>query len=150
MNKRLNAKEQGDLIELAAALTLINGIGLQERISSAPGGARDFGLLKSLVSKTLSRVFATVPLEQLKRIKRQFELIEISSGVRGVGASDADKKYGRFVSHEDLRELIKGCSDKCDICDKSAETRRNCKLRKALNALPVDHEICLDDFDIIV
>lgn len=147
MIKRLNAYEQADVLDIAAAISLAERVQLDERLAGVKYGKRDLGMARSALVRVLEHIFETVPLEQLKSIRRQLQLIEFSTGVKGAGVTQADKTYGRFLTFEQIGALVDACRDTCMLCDKLPGTLKRCKLRKALDALPLNVDMCLDEFE---
>ena len=142
MDKRANFAELENLYTYCAALSIVESFETP-RLSSA--GTKRLRTVRTMMGHILEEYFATMPVDQLEHVRRQLPLIRYTTGVSPVAVAQDAKRFGRFLTFEEIRVLMEGCADKCLMCDRKPGTVKACKLRKLLSSLPVEIPLCLDE-----
>lgn len=134
--KRLTASERKGLYHMFAALEgMVNSTSLQRRIDSIPGCKRLVNSAKGMLGKATEQVMESMPLEQVKSVRRQLPGLRYSISIANVSGKEM-KQDGMWLSWEALEALTEGVRDHCLMCTCNTEEQRRCKLAKALDELP--------------
>lgn len=142
MDKHASYRELESIYTYCAALSIVEDF---ESSRLGPAGLKRLRTVRTMMGHMLDEIFQTIPVEQLEHVRRQLPLIRYTTGVSPVAVAQDAKRFGRFLTFEEIRELLAGCEDKCLICDRSKGTVKACKLRKLLSSLPVEIPLCLDE-----
>lgn len=129
--QQLSGHERRAMEQLVAFLSQCSthGKALRERLSTVPGGWRDWRLMESLAAKLYCALGETLTDRQFIQFKKleQFGTCQITltSAARG---NDYD-----FVSMSALKTIIRTCVEShCSMCVKNDADIRGCGLRKNL------------------
>lgn len=135
--RRLQGYEQEALWNLMAAEHSLNRTeGLKRRFGQITMGNADIGLLKAKTKALLERCMDTVPTDQLLSIRRNLGAVRIQIGIQR--PTNRQDEFGRWISWDAIGGMEEAMKEHCMMCDKSFDDRCKCKLRKALNELPID------------
>lgn len=142
MEKRANFRELEQIYNWCAAMSIADAF---ETRRLSPAGLKRLRTVRTMAMHILEEIFSTLPDDQLMHIRRQLPLIRYTAGVQAVAVPSDAKRFGRFLTFEELSLLLDGCTDKCLMCDRKPGTVKACKLRKLMSSLPVDIPLCLDE-----
>lgn len=134
--KRMPAGERQDFMHLVAAMTAMNYLDpLEPRFSRIKRGKWMFRTAKGIINKLYEETLKTLPLEQMKSIRRQLIGLRYSLHIVNVNGKDY-KNDGIWLSWEALEQLTNATRDHCLMCTKEVDQQRQCRLAKALDELP--------------
>ena len=134
--KRMPAGERQDFMHLVAAMTAMNYLDpLEPRFSRVKGGKWMFRTAKGIINKLYEETIKTLPLEQMKSIRRQLHGFRYSLHIENVGGKDY-KTDGIWLSWAALEHITDATRDHCLMCQKDIVQQRQCPLAKALDELP--------------
>lgn len=134
--KRMPAGERQDFMHLVAAMTAMNYLDpLEPRFSRIKRGKWMFRTAKGIINKLYEETLKTLPLEQIKSIRRQLIGLRYSLHIVNVNGKDY-KNDGIWLSWEALEQLTNATRDHCLMCQKNTMEQRMCPLAKALDELP--------------
>lgn len=135
--KRLTSTEQSDILYWAAMISMLENGRMKNRITSMlPYGGRDYGLIRNRASQIFNGLMETIPVAQLKSLRKNFSALSFTVGIRRVDHKSEDD-YGHWLSHRSIEALVDACRDRCLTCMLSDVERRKCPLRAALDELPI-------------
>ena len=112
--------------------------GLMKRAGTVRYLKRDLSLLRSLANRVLERLLATIPLEQLKSIKRDMANTYYSVGVKSVTGKKKDDDAGFFISYDDYDVLLSCAKEQCALCTRTTGEERVCPLRRVRDSVGSD------------
>lgn len=130
--KRLTAQEQKEFVDLCAADSLLTQDPLRKRLTEEDKQQLDN--CRTALESILTNVMDTMPYEQLLSYKRQMEHIRVYTSYKHAG----EKETGRYLSYDEINNLLEGCWDHCLMCQKDTLEARQCPLYKVSLALPFD------------
>lgn len=134
--KRLTASERQDLMHMFAAVQAMEELtSINRRLESIPGCKRLVRSARGMLRKAADEVLGSMPLEQLKSIRRQLPGLRYSIYVKNVNCRNMNED-GLYLSYDALDAIAFAVKDHCITCSKNVEEQRKCKLAKALDELP--------------
>ena len=134
--KRLTASERQGLMHMFAAVQAMEELSpITRRLESIPGCKRLVRGARGMLRKAADEVLGSMPLEQLKSIRRQLPGLRYSIYVKNVNCRNMNED-GLYLSYDALDALAFAVKDHCITCSKNVEEQRKCKLAKALDELP--------------
>ena len=134
--KRLTASERQGLMHMFAAVQAMEELSpITRRLESIPGCKRLVRSARGMLRKAADEVLGSMPLEQLKSIRRQLPGLRYSIYVKNVNCRNMNED-GLYLSYDALDALAFAVKDHCITCSKNVEEQRKCKLAKALDELP--------------
>ena len=139
--KRLSASERDSLVKLNFVLEILKKDlnPIRARLASIPYAKRDIGLIASTIEKLMEKAGETIPDEQLMTYIHALEMSSYVIGAKSpVKRGTNVKEYGMWLPYEVLNELFLGCHDHCLMCTLDTVGRKQCSLRRTLDAIPND------------
>ena len=134
--KRLTASERQGLMHMFAAVQAMEELtSINRRLESIPGCKRLVRSARGMLRKAADEVLGSMPLEQLKSIRRQLPGLRYSIYVKNVNCRNMNED-GLYLSYDALDAIAFAVKDHCITCSKNVEEQRKCKLAKALDELP--------------
>ena len=134
--KRLTASERQGLMHMFAAVQAMEELtSINRRLESIPGCKRLVRSARGMLRKAADEVLGSMPLEQLKSIRRQLPGLRYSIYVKNVNCRNMNED-GLYLSYDALDAVAFAVKDHCITCSKNVEEQRKCKLAKALDELP--------------
>ena len=134
--KRLTASERQGLMHVFAAVQAMEELApLMRRIDSIPGCKRLVSSARGMLRKAADEVLGSMPLEQLKSVRRQLPGLRYSIYVKNVNGKNMNED-GLYLSFDALDAIAFALKDHCLTCTKNVEQQRQCKLAKALDEMP--------------
>lgn len=134
--KRMSASERQGLMNLFTAVqALADCTQLDRRIGEIPGAKRMVNGARGMLRKATTEVMGTMPLEQVRSIKRNLPGLRFTISIADVNGKRMNDD-GLWLSFDALDALAYGVKDHCLMCTKDIEEQRKCPLSKALDELP--------------
>ena len=140
--KRLSASERDSLVKLNIVLEILRKDlnPLRTRLGSIPYAKRDLAMMASVIQKLMEKTNETIPDEQIMTYINALKMSSYVIGAKSPGKNKESnmKDYGMWLPYEILNHLFNGCHDHCLMCTLGTVERRQCILRKTLDAIPND------------
>lgn len=134
--KRLTANERQGLMHMFTAVQAMTELDkLERRIGMIPGCKRLVKSSLGMMRKATTQVMESMPLEQMKSVKRQLPGLRYTISVADVNGKNMATD-GLWLSFDALDALAFAVKDHCLTCTKNPQEQRMCPVSKALDELP--------------